>query len=147
MNVFSIDGVGIAHCAFLLYKAWRDFLSCFRADFSSVLIVPHLNFVSLCSCYKCRIEFAECCYGSFSGKSRQQITEFREALPLEKQCDIRVGCLSHCKQSYAPTQTKLYRFHTFRFLSDALFFWREKPSFFSIAILFQSLLSLCLHCS
>lgn len=59
----------------------------------------------------------------FLCKSRHQITEFREVMPLEKQCDIRVGCLSHCKQSYAPNQTKPYQFHTFRFPSDAVFFW------------------------
>lgn len=119
-----------------------SFFSWFRADFSSVLIVLHLNFVSLCSCYKCRIEFAECCHVSFSGKSRQQITEFREVMPLEKQCDIRIGCLSHCKQNNAPNQTKLYLFHTFRFPSDALFFWGQKSSYFSIAKSFIPLSSL-----
>lgn len=91
MNVLSIEWE--LHTVPLLYEGWRAFFSWFRADFSSVLIVLHLNFVSLCSCYKCRIEFAECSYVSFSGKSGQHITDFREVMPLEKQCGIRIGCL------------------------------------------------------
>lgn len=39
--------------------------------FPSAGIVLYLNLASLCSCYKCGIEFAEHCYVHFCGKSRQ----------------------------------------------------------------------------
>lgn len=98
--------------------------------FPSTGIVLYLSFAFLCTCYQCRIGFAEYCYVHFCGKSRQWNTEFKEIMPLENLCDIRICSLPSSNQSYAPNKTKFEQFHTSGSLLMWYLFWGIKACLF-----------------